>query len=180
MMVAEGVLAVDEVPRLATLRAGGRRAALFVWIATVKDLVDYLGLTLTACGAVATSTLWIAHREMNAIRPIRWWEHLAAGPICRGASVLLLVATQIKPTQLWLCLGTFALASLSMFFPLRDVKVCFMDDEEYFLSQIPKPQPTRLGATKIATLLQRVIRATWLRRSAICGCAERSMGCCGS
>jgi uncharacterized membrane protein YjjB (DUF3815 family) len=29
-----------------------------------------------------------------------------------GASVLLLVATQIKPTQLWLCLGTFALGFL--------------------------------------------------------------------
>ena len=45
-----------------------------------------------------------------------------------------------------------------MFFPLRDVKICVMDDEEYYLSQIPKPQPTRLGATKIATLLQRVIQ----------------------
>lgn len=33
-----------------------------------------------------------------------------------------------------------------------------MDDEEYYLSQIPKPQPTRLGATRIATLLQRVIQ----------------------
>jgi hypothetical protein len=45
-----------------------------------------------------------------------------------------------------------------MFFPLGDVKICVMDDEEYFLSQIPKPQPTRLGATKIATLLKRVIQ----------------------
>jgi len=33
-----------------------------------------------------------------------------------------------------------------------------MDDDEYYLSQIPKPQPTRLGATKISTLLQRVIQ----------------------
>lgn len=33
-----------------------------------------------------------------------------------------------------------------------------MDEEEYYLSQIPKPQPTRLGATKISSLLQRVIQ----------------------
>lgn len=100
-----------EVPRLAIF-VQAVVSAVFVWIATVKDLVDYLGLTLTACGAVATSTLWIAHREMNAVRPIRWWEHLAVALYVAGASVLLLVATQIKPTQLWLCLGTFALGFL--------------------------------------------------------------------
>jgi hypothetical protein len=33
-----------------------------------------------------------------------------------------------------------------------------MDDEEYYLSQIPKPQPTRLGATKVSSLLARVIQ----------------------
>ena len=45
-----------------------------------------------------------------------------------------------------------------MSFPPADVKMVSMDDEEYYLSQIPKPQPTRLGATKIATLLRRVIQ----------------------
>jgi amino acid transporter len=100
-----------EVPRMAIF-VQAVVSAVFVWIATVKDLVDYLGLTLTACGAVATSTLWLAHREMNAIRPIRWWEHLALALYIVGASVLLLVATQIKPIQLWLCLGTFALGIL--------------------------------------------------------------------
>ena len=33
-----------------------------------------------------------------------------------------------------------------------------MDEEAYYLSQIPKPQPTRLGATKVSSLLQRVIQ----------------------
>jgi len=107
-----------EVPRLAIF-VQAVVSALFVWIATVKDLVDYLGLTLTACGAVATSTLWLAHREMNAIRPIRWWEHLALALYVSGASVLLLVASQIKPTQLWLCLGTFALGFLVYVFSAK-------------------------------------------------------------
>lgn len=33
-----------------------------------------------------------------------------------------------------------------------------MDDDEYYLSQIPKPQPPRIGATKVSSLLQRVIQ----------------------
>jgi hypothetical protein len=33
-----------------------------------------------------------------------------------------------------------------------------MDDEAYYLSQIPKPEPTRLGAKKASTLIQRVIQ----------------------
>lgn len=100
-----------QVPRLAIL-VQAVVSVVFVWIATVKNLVDYLGLTLTACGAVATGTLWFAYREMNAIRPVRWWEHLALATYIGGASVLLWVAMQIKPVQLWLCLGTFALGIL--------------------------------------------------------------------
>jgi len=33
-----------------------------------------------------------------------------------------------------------------------------MDDEAYYLSQIPKPEPTRIGAKKISTVLNRVIQ----------------------
>jgi hypothetical protein len=33
-----------------------------------------------------------------------------------------------------------------------------MDEEAYYLSQIPKPLPTRLGATKVSALLNRVIQ----------------------
>jgi hypothetical protein len=45
-----------------------------------------------------------------------------------------------------------------MFFPQRIGKMAIMDDEEYYLSLIPKPLPTRLGATKVSALLQRVIQ----------------------
>ena len=98
----------EKAPRLAILVQAFASAA-FVWMASVKELVDYLGLTLTACGAVATSTLWIAYREMNSIRSVRWWEHAALSLYMAGACVLLLVATQIKPLQFWLCIVTFAL-----------------------------------------------------------------------
>ncbi|MCU0709206.1 MAG: DUF721 domain-containing protein [Pirellula sp.] len=39
-----------------------------------------------------------------------------------------------------------------------DGKLTIMNDEEYYLSQIPKPLPTRLGASKVSSLLQRVIQ----------------------
>lgn len=33
-----------------------------------------------------------------------------------------------------------------------------MDEESYYLSQIPKPKPTPLGAAKVSAILQRVIQ----------------------
>ncbi len=33
-----------------------------------------------------------------------------------------------------------------------------MDEEAYYLSQIPKPQPTKLGAMKVSAVLNRVIQ----------------------
>lgn len=96
------------VPRVA-LAVQAIATIAFVWMASVKNLIDYLGLTLTACGAVATCTLWIAYREMNAIRPVRWWEHLGLGLYVAGAVVLLMVAIQVRPVQFWLCAATFAL-----------------------------------------------------------------------
>lgn len=84
-------------------------SGVIVWLTSIKELIDYLGLTLTACGALATSTLWFAYREMNAIRPVRWWENLALSLYITGAFVLLYAAFQIKPWQFWLCTATFAI-----------------------------------------------------------------------
>jgi APA family basic amino acid/polyamine antiporter len=100
-----------ESPRLA-IAVQAFASAAFVWVASVKQLVDYLGLTLTACGAVATSTLWIAYRQMHSVRPVRWWEHLALFLYIAGAFVLLFVAMQIKTLQFGLCVGTFAVGLL--------------------------------------------------------------------
>lgn len=79
-----------------------------VWIASVLELISYLGLTLTACGALATSTLWVAHREMSQRRAIAWWEHAALAVYIAGACGLLGAAWIVKPMQFWLCLATFA------------------------------------------------------------------------
>lgn len=107
------------VPRIALI-AQAIVTIAFVWIASVKDLIDYLGLTLTACGAVATCTLWFAYREMNAIRPVRWWENAALLLYVTGAGGLLLAAMQVKPYQFWLCIATFGIGMVIYVFSSRN------------------------------------------------------------
>lgn len=83
-------------------------SSVIVWMASVLQLISYLGITLTACGALATSTLWIAYREMASRKPIAWWEHAALCVYILGAVLLLVAAYMIKPVPFWLCVGTFA------------------------------------------------------------------------
>ena len=97
----------NGVPRAAI----GIQAALsiaLVWLANILDMISYLGITLTVCGALATSTLWIAYQAMSDRRPIAWWEHAALAVYIAGALLLLIAAWFVKPMQFWCCLATFA------------------------------------------------------------------------
>ncbi len=100
----------DQVPRMAIL-AQGLLSIIVVWISQIQDIVKYLGLTLTACGALAVSSVWIARRFMAEQAPIQWYEHIAAIVYVGGAIVLLLVAGSLERerNQFFLCAGTFAL-----------------------------------------------------------------------
>jgi APA family basic amino acid/polyamine antiporter len=111
------------LPRWLEVHGGVPRGAIvlqsiasvgLVWSATVAQLIGYLGLTLTVCGAVATSTLWIAYREMQSRAPIRGWEHLALGLYAGGALVLLGTAWRVAREQFWWSVGTF-LSGLAIF-----------------------------------------------------------------
>lgn len=94
-------------PKLA-IAVQAATSILIVWMANLLDLISYLGLTLTLCGALATATLWFAYREMNQRRTIQWWEHLALALYILGALILISAAWWIKREQFWLTLGTFA------------------------------------------------------------------------
>ncbi len=100
----------DQVPRMAIL-AQGLLSIIVVWISQIQDIVKYLGLTLTACGALAVSSVWIARRFMAEQAPIKWYEHIAAIVYVAGAIVLLLVAGSLERerNQFFLCAGTFTL-----------------------------------------------------------------------
>jgi amino acid transporter len=78
-----------------------------VWLSSVRQLIEYLGLTLTACGALAVASLWIAYRKFSAIEPIRWYEHLALTLYLTGAIALLATAATTSPFQFWCCIATF-------------------------------------------------------------------------
>jgi amino acid transporter len=97
----------SPTPRIAIL-VQATASLLIVWFANLLDLISYLGLTLTLCGALATGTLWFAFSEMNRRERVRWWEHLGLAIYVVGAVVLIAVAWWVKREQFWLTLGTFA------------------------------------------------------------------------
>jgi len=102
-----------QVPRTAIV-AQGLLSIVVVWVSQIEGIVKYLGLTLTACGAVAVSSVWIAHRFMAEQSPIRWYEHAAAAIYVGVAVSLLLVAGSLERerTSFLLCIGTFAMGLL--------------------------------------------------------------------
>lgn len=103
----------DQVPRTAIV-VQGLLSIVVVWVSQIKDIVTYLGLTLTACGALAVSSVWIAGRFMAEQSPVKWYEHGAAMIYVGVAVLLLLVAGSLERerTQFYLCVGTFALGLL--------------------------------------------------------------------
>ncbi|MEZ6075623.1 MAG: hypothetical protein R3C56_08085 [Pirellulaceae bacterium] len=46
-------------------------------MADLLQLMKYLGLTLSACGALAVLSLWWARRRIPDAQPLRWWETAA-------------------------------------------------------------------------------------------------------
>ena len=50
-----------------------------VFAATLLEMMQYLGLTLSACGAVAVVSLWWIRTKLPNAHPMRWWESVAVG-----------------------------------------------------------------------------------------------------
>jgi amino acid transporter len=96
----------SQTPRLA-IGLQALASCLILWRASLIDVISYLGLTLTMCGAIATSTLWIAYREMQARKPVAWWEHLATAVYIGGALLLIAGAWVARREQFYHCLVTF-------------------------------------------------------------------------
>lgn len=125
MMSRDGWLPrrLDEspTPRVAIL-VQATASLLIVWFANLLDLISYLGLTLTLCGAFSTATLWFAFTEMNRRERVRWWEHLGLSIYVAGAVALIVVAWWVKREQFWLTIGTFA-SGILMYLLSRKTKI---------------------------------------------------------
>lgn len=80
-MAEDGVMprlfsAGGGAPLWATLVQAGL-SCIAVFIADLLQLMMYLGLTLSACGALAVLSLWWARRRIPGSLPLGWWETLA-------------------------------------------------------------------------------------------------------
>lgn len=89
-------------------------SCLVVWISSIEAIISYLGLTLTACGALAVSSIWFAKRGFVEPKPIRLYEHLATAIYVTGALVLLFAAsqTELQRSRFYMCVGTFLTGAL--------------------------------------------------------------------
>jgi APA family basic amino acid/polyamine antiporter len=110
-------LSGSHTPRLAIALQALASCAI-VWSASVLQVISYLGLTLTMCGAIATASLWIAYREMSHRKPVVWWEHLALAVYIGGAIILIAAAWIVKRDQFYYCLATFV-SGLIVYFVAR-------------------------------------------------------------
>jgi len=104
---------INQVPRRAIL-VQCTLSCLVVWWSDIQDIIGYLGLTLTACGALAVSSIWFAKSPPAISIPIRWYEHLAAMIYIGGAIVFLIVASQSdrEYKKFWCCVATFGTGAL--------------------------------------------------------------------
>lgn len=110
-----------RLPKLFNMQNGVPRSAIavqailsciVVWNSNIKEILSYLGLTLTACGALAVSSIWFAKHALTATQPVRWYEHAATALYVGGSIVLLSVAYLCANTQFWWCVGSFGTGAL--------------------------------------------------------------------
>jgi amino acid transporter len=101
--------AINQVPRIPILIQASL-CCILVWISEIKDIVGYLGLTLTACGALAVSSIWFAKKAFQENLPVRWYEHACTAIYVAGAVLFLVVAafSQREFNQFLLCMASFA------------------------------------------------------------------------
>ena len=101
----------NHVPRIAIF-VQASLSCVVVWISDIEGIIKFLGLTLTACGALAVSSIWFAKKNFMMEKPIRWYEHVATILYISGAVLFLVVASQREQNQFWLCIGAFATGAL--------------------------------------------------------------------
>ena len=108
------------VPRVAIILQGVLSIAV-VWISTLEQLISYLGMTLSACSALAVASIWrlnsVGRNEIQSTdvrSPLTWWEHLAAALYTLGTIAMLagVLADGQKRDQFWAMCITFAVGAL--------------------------------------------------------------------
>lgn len=104
----------------------------FIWLTPLRDLVTYLGLTLTACGGLAIASLWFATSRWNTnkiakspgaeqrlssannqqVAPLTNLENVCVTVYVAGAIILLIAGSWIVPYQFLSCLISFGVGGI--------------------------------------------------------------------
>ncbi len=102
------------VPRAAIVLQGLLSIAV-VWLSTLEQLIGYLGMTLSACSALAVASVWCFNKAQKFEgSPVRWWEYTAAAVYILGTIAMLagVIADGQKRDELWAMCATFVVGAV--------------------------------------------------------------------
>jgi amino acid transporter len=111
----------QEVPR-AAIAVQTAISIVVVWLGTLEQLIGYLGLTLSACSALAIASLWVLPTrgkklagnglaEVDA-RPLHWYEWLATAIYIPCTLLMILATVGLRTEQLVAAAATFVVGGV--------------------------------------------------------------------
>ncbi len=110
-MADDGVM-----PQILASKSGSPRLSIIIQtglsivallMADLLQLMKYLGLTLSACGALAVVSLWWLRRRLPDARPLQWWEQLAVMIYVAITLLILAASRSTHPEEFTAMLVTF-------------------------------------------------------------------------
>jgi len=96
-----------DVPRLAIL-VQAILAIVIVYVSNIRDLIGFLGLTLTACGAITVASIWRIKKVCPESQRLRLHEHVAATIFILLTISMIFAASTFQRRQFYTMLVTFA------------------------------------------------------------------------
>jgi len=112
----------NDVPQVAILVQAILSIAM-IYASNLRDLIGFLGLTLTACGAMTIASIWRIKHVYPDAPSLKWYEQIASAVFIILTCSMILVASTFQAPQFYTMLVTFAsgfiLYGLSKKFMLR-------------------------------------------------------------
>ncbi len=101
----------SPTPRLATVFQAAL-SIVAVFAAGLLQLMTFLGLTLSACGALAVLSLWWMRKRLPDAKPLQWWENLALSIYVFITIAILAASFETQPKAFYAMLITFGVGIL--------------------------------------------------------------------
>lgn len=95
----------NDVPRVAIFVQAILSIAV-VYASNLRDLIGFLGLTLTACGAMTIASMWRIQSVLPNAPLLKWYEHLASAVFIILTCSMILAASTFQVAQFYTMLAT--------------------------------------------------------------------------